>query len=210
MSVMWPMRVAPASAARPACRSLIASIDPASTACSSGVSAPSRRMSANANGWSSGCCSVGVATQRPRLDGAGRARPRRSRRASSGAGVGVPLQRRARAPGRRCGSRGSAARSAPVMNAPITGPSERLYGNVIVDSVTWVTGTTCCRSAGSMQLRSWDPLSGSGGRWGPEITATGVAAQVRRSRAQTDASLPATAIGVPLIVFPGPRNVTST
>ena len=95
------------------------------------MSAPSSWMSANANGWSSGCCSVGLGHPRPRLDRAGRAdldevvarAPRRS--AGSHSSGGTSTRSPLRMPMIRCSV-------SAVMNAPITGPSDRLYGNVIV------------------------------------------------------------------------------
>ena len=57
------------------------------------MSAPSSWMSAKANGWSSGCCSVGVGHPGPRLDRAGRADLDEVVR-ELGAGRRVPLQRR--------------------------------------------------------------------------------------------------------------------
>ena len=62
MSVMWPMR---SGFHRGATRIPVdmASIEPASTACMIAVSAPSSLTRANAKGWSSGCCAVGLATQ---------------------------------------------------------------------------------------------------------------------------------------------------
>ena len=61
MSVMWPVRV-PLQRGATRIPSAMAAGEPASTAWSRGVEAPSSRTKANANGRSSGCCSVGSGT----------------------------------------------------------------------------------------------------------------------------------------------------
>ena len=87
----------------------IASGEPASTACSSGVVAPSRRMKANANGRSSGCCIDGSGTQVH--DSTVPAGPDLHEVVGElGAGRRVPLHRRDEHRRHRCGSRGSASR----------------------------------------------------------------------------------------------------
>ena len=117
--------------------SLMASGEPASTAYSSGVEAPSRVMNAKANGRSSGCCSVGWGTQVH--DWTVPAGPTSTKSWASSAPV--------------AGSHSIGGTSTPspqriprirfsvsaVMNAPVTGPSDRVYGNVMVLSTNLTT-----------------------------------------------------------------------
>ena len=101
------------------------------------MSAPSSWISANANGWSSGCCTVGVATHDHDVDRAG------------GADVDEVVGSSSAVSGSHS-SGGTMTRSplripmirrsvSAVMNAPITGPSDRLYGNWMV---LWTASTT--------------------------------------------------------------------
>ena len=95
-----------------------------------GVVAPSRRMNAKAKGRSSGCCSDGSGTQVQ--DSTVPAGPTSTKSCASSAPVTGSH------------SRGGTSTASPlrmprirrsvsaVMNGPITGPSERLYGKVIV------------------------------------------------------------------------------
>ena len=121
---MWPERV---SLQRGATRMPVAmaSIDPASTACTSVVSAPSSWMRAKAKGWSNGCCSVGADTQvqdvtvpaGPTSTSASwsSSAPVSGSHSSGGHRTRSPL----RMPRIRCSAR-------PLRNAPITGPRDRL------------------------------------------------------------------------------------
>ena len=122
MSVMWPMRV-PRQRGATRMPTDIASGVPTSTACRSGVVAPSRRMNANANGRSSGCCTVGVGTHvhestvpagPTSTKSAANSAPVAGSHSLGGTSTASPL----RVP-RIC------LRVRAVMNAPITGPSER-------------------------------------------------------------------------------------
>jgi hypothetical protein len=107
--------------------SLIASMLPASTAWIIAVSAPSSLIVAKANGRSRGCCSVGSGTHvqfvtvpvGPTSTKSGASSSPFSGFHSSGGASTLPSQRIPRI--LRCTS--------PVMNAPNTGPSDRLYGN---------------------------------------------------------------------------------
>ncbi len=109
---------------------------PASTACSNGVVAPSRRTSAKAKGWSSGCCSDGVTTHVH--DSTVPAGPTSTNSWGSSAPVagshsmgGTSTASPQRMPRIRFSVRA-------VMNAPTTGPRDRLYGNVMVLSMNRV------------------------------------------------------------------------
>ncbi len=106
------------------------------------VSAPSRRIRAKAKGWSSGCCTVGRLTQRPGLDGAGRADVDEvvGQLLAAVSGSHSSGGHSTRSPLRMPMIRWSAS---AVMKAPITGPSDRLYGNLIVDSTDVVTSANC-------------------------------------------------------------------
>ena len=156
MSVMCPIRC-PANGATTRIPSDIDVGAPTSTACSSGVDAPSKRMNANANGRSSGCCSLGAGTQVQ--DSTVPAGPTSTRSAASSAPVagshsigGTSTSLPFRVP-KICLS------VSAVMNAPITGPSDRLYGKVMVLSVNLVTESqpVCITS-------SMDPLHAAADR----------------------------------------------
>jgi hypothetical protein len=98
--------------------------EPASTAWNRGVAAPSRRMKAKAKGRSSGCCSVGSGTQVH--DSTVPAGPTSTRSGANSAPVlgshsigGTSTPSRQRIPRIRFSV-------SAVMNAPTTGPSDRV------------------------------------------------------------------------------------
>ncbi len=115
----------------------IASIEPASTACRMLVVAASSLISANPKGWSTGCCSDGLATQLH--DSTVPAGPTSTKSWASSSPVagshsigGQMTRSPQRMPMIRCSVRA-------VMNAPTTGPRDRLYGNWMVISRTSLT-----------------------------------------------------------------------
>ena len=136
---MWPIRL-PFHRGATLMPSVMAPGEPASTAWSNGVDAPSSRMNANANGRSSGCCSVGSGTQvHDWIVPAGPTST--SSRAQFGPGRRIPFHRRTSTPSPLRIPRILFSVSA-VMNAPITGPSDRLYGNVMLLSSNLTTATS--------------------------------------------------------------------
>ena len=122
---------APASGAPPACPSLMASIDPASTACSSGVvGAVEADEARTRTDGRAGAARSASATQVH--DSTVPAGPTSTKSWASSAPVagshsigGTSTASPLRIPRIRCSV-------SAVMNAPITGPSDRLYGNVMV------------------------------------------------------------------------------
>src|SRR6266540_5982436 len=101
---------------------------PASTTCRSAVSAPSRPMSANANGWSSGCWSRGRLTQAHVVTSPfGPTSTRSSTESSSPVSGSYSVGGQTTWPSLARMPRNLPSRRA-VMNRPMIGPTEREYG----------------------------------------------------------------------------------